>query len=43
MQKKICRTLSISDKLVRRQVETPQGAGSGKETGDAGDGVPFGH
>ena len=35
----ICRTMSISSKLVRRPNETPIGAGSYKETDDAGDGV----
>src|ERR1700754_2829440 len=37
--RKICRTPSISDKLVRRSDETPKGAASSKETDDAGYGV----
>ena len=40
---KICRTMSISGKLVRRPNETPNGAGSNKETDDAGDGVRESH
>ena len=40
---KICRTMSISSKLVRRPNETPNGAGSNKEADDAGYGVRESH
>src|SRR6187399_2198817 len=40
---RICRTMSISSKLVRRPNETPKGADSNKETDDAGDGVGESH
>jgi hypothetical protein len=40
---KICRTMSISDKLVRRPDETPKKAGSNKEVNDAGYGVRESH
>ena len=40
---KICRTMSISSKLVRRPNETPNGAGSNKEADDAGYGVRENH
>ena len=37
--KEICRTMSNSDKLVRRPDERQKGAGSEKEADDAGNGV----